>query len=247
MADNKIKAVLFDLGETIINFGKLDVTDIFRKAGRASYDFLKENDQPVPSYKRYLWTNLIAIRFHSIISAITGNDFDSLDALKKYGRRNGFKLTDEQWHHINWCWYKPLRDKATVEPDIRQTLTKLQQAGIKLGVISNTFVNASALDRHLQEEGIIDFFPMRIYSYQLPKRKPHKSIFITGANRIDTPPENIIYVGDRIDFDVKGSQKANMFPVLKSAYTNENKKVPQGIMKIDYISQLPDIISEINS
>ena len=64
---------------------------------------------------------------------------------------------------------------------------------------------------------------------------------------LDTPPENIMYVGDRIDFDVKGSLKANMLPVLKSGYTNENKRIPPGILKIDHISQLPAIISETNS
>ena len=235
------------MGETLINFGKMDIAALFTEAGRLSYAYLKEHAQPVPSFRRYLWSNLLSIRLHSLFAGVTGKDFDSLIAIRKYGIRKGFDLTDQQWNRINWCWYKPLRDKATVEPDIQTTLTKLQQAGVKLGIVSNTFVNSNALDRHLEEEGIIDFFPMRIYSYQFSKRKPHKSIFLAAANKIDTPPENIMYVGDRIDNDVKGSQKANMIPVLKTAYTNKNKKIPPGILKIDLISQLPDILNEFNS
>ena len=175
--------MLFDLGETIISFGKLDIASLFKEAGRISYAYLKERAQPVPSIKRYLWANLFSIKMHLLKSAFTGNDFDSIEVLKKYGRRHNFNLTDEQWIHVNWCWYKPLRDIATVEPDIHRTLTQLKEAGLKLGIVSNTFVNCSALDRHLEEEGILDFFPMRIYSYEEPKRKPNKNIFLKAAEK----------------------------------------------------------------
>ena len=246
MAANKIKAVLFDLGETLLNFGKVDTTALFAKAGRISYDYLKDRSQPVPSFKSYLWRNLFAIKLHAIVSGITGNDFDSLPALKKYGKRKGFNLTDQQWQDINWSWYKPLRDVATTEPDLPETLSALQDMGLKLGILSNTFINESSLDRHLEEEGIKNFFPLRIYSYQYRFRKPDKRIFLAAADQIGVAPENILFIGDRIDNDVKGALKAGMRPILKTAYTNKGKIPPDGTPIIDHISQLPAIINETN-
>lgn len=246
LADRQIKAVLFDLGDTLLNFGKVDTASLFLEAGRTSYEYLKKAGQPVGGFKRYLWGNLLGIRFKSFITEIVGRDFDSLEVLKSYGKKNCYDLTDEQWEDINRCWYEPLRGRTKVESDIIETLTKLRDAGLKLGIVSNTFVNACSLDSHLEEIGMLDFFPMRIYSYQLKFRKPNKKIFLAAASNIDTPPENIVYVGDRINKDVNGALKAGMIPVLKTAYTNAGKKSPEGTIEIETISQLPDIIEKIN-
>ena len=246
--DNKqIKAVLFDLGETLINFGHIKTTSAIFEAGKRSYDYLKKMNQPVGRFASYISGNLLNIRIRAILSEITGKDFDSLEELKKYGQRKKFTLTDEQWHEFNWYWYEPLTDHATIEPGLIDMLGGMRTSGIKLGIISNTFVNSSALDRHLKEMGIIEFFPMRLYSYQYKYRKPNKNIFLKAARNIDVPPENVIYVGDRIDKDVKGSMGAGMTPVLKKAHTNDGKTCPKNVAIIKTLSELPGLIERINS
>ena len=247
MADKPIKAVLFDLGDTLLNFGRVDTGALFLKAGRVSYEYLKSAGQPVSGYQRYLWGNLLGIKAKSLVSELFGNDFDSLEVLKYYGKRKKYTLTKEQWKNVNDCWYQPLKEQTDVESDILESLGKLRDAGLKMGIISNTFVNACSLDNHLEELDMLDFFPMRIYSYQYPFRKPNVKIFLEAARRIETPPENTLFVGDRINKDVKGALKAGMKPVLMSAYTNEGKKRPEGIIEIDKISELPEIVKNINS
>ena len=86
MADKQIKAVIFDLGDTLLNFGKVDTGSLFLKAGRLSYEYLKAAGQPVGGFQRYLWGNLLGIRAQSFFSGLFGNDFDSLEVLKVYGR-----------------------------------------------------------------------------------------------------------------------------------------------------------------
>ncbi len=247
MASDKIKAVLFDLGDTILNFGRIKASELFKDAARGSHAFLEECQQPVARMLAYGLVNLFGIRFNHLVSHMTGKDFDSLLLLKKYGDKRGFDLPVEQWQEINWLWYLPLRKKTTLEADIVGTLEKLKEMGLKLGIISNTFVNGHALDRHLEEEGLLDFFPIRLYSYQFDFRKPDKRIFLEGARQIEVQPQNIMYVGDRLDKDVKGSARAGMIPVLKKAYTNEGKKVPNGTHKIETVAQLPDLIEMINN
>lgn len=247
MVPIQIKAILFDLGDTLLNFGPINTLGLLKEAGYRSYSFLRQTNQPVGGYTYYLWYNFIGLRLNYFISGITGNDFNSLDVLKKYGKRKGFDLSEEQWEHVNWLWYEPLCEKASVEDDLVGTLEKLKALGLKLGIISNTFVNGTTLDRHLSEVGVLDFFPMRLYSYSFSRRKPHQSIFLEASRKLEVDPCNIMYVGDRVDNDVKGCRNAGMFPVLKKAYTNENKQVPEGTVTIETISQLPDIVKKINN
>ncbi len=246
MGQTKIKAVLFDLGETLVNFGKVDSAKVFKEAGRRSYTFLKKLNQPVGGFRRYFWRNLWGLRVRYYISMMTGRDFDSLAVLRKYGTRRGFGLSAEQWQQLNWLWYEPLRQRAWTEPGLAETLAELAEAGLKLGIVSNTFVSGSTLDRHLAEEGLISFFNTRVYSCQFGLRKPNKRIFLEAARQVGAEPANIIYVGDRVNKDVKGALRAGMQPVLKNAYTNAGKRLPAGVERIDSISELPDLVCKIN-
>ena len=246
LAEKKIEAVLFDIGETLLNFGRVDVVSLFRQGGRLAYDFLKKLNQPTGSLHFFLLEHLWMIRIFHIWSAIRGRDFDSLELLKKIGEKKGIRLSEAQWQEFAWCWYEPLSKFATVEADIKQTLGKLKQAGIKLGILSNTFINAVILERHLRETGILNFFSVRLYSYQFRFRKPDSRIFIEAAKKIDCPPQNVLFVGDRLNIDIIGALKANMFAAVKKAYTNTLKKVPEDVIKIERLAELPGIIAEIN-
>lgn len=246
MDGRTIQAILFDLGETLILFGRLRAGEIFNRAARLSYDYLVQQNQPVGSYRLYwLWNNLY-IRLRLLSSFLSGNDFDSLTALKQYGRKKGFTLTESQWEELNWQWYSPLAEKAEIEPDIHKTLAALKQAGLKLGILSNTFVHGSSLDRHLKEAGLLEYFDHRIYSYQYAFRKPDRRIFLEAARKIDTEPARILFVGDRMDKDVRGALAAGMVPVLKQNGTNKKKGVPDGVFRVQYISELPELVQKLN-
>jgi len=247
LPDKKIKAVLFDLGETLLNFGKVNTTRLFRQGAISSYDFLKNSGQPVDSFNYYYWRNLIALRIWRWLSNITGSDFDTLALLRKAGTKRGVKLNPEQWRHLAWLWYEPLSKIGRTEPKTKETLAVLKNLGLKLGIVSNTFVNGCSLDKHLKQLGILDFFTVRVYSYEFDFRKPNAQIFKVAAKKIGETLENILYVGDRIDKDIKPAVKTGMQAVLKAAYTNAGKKVPQGAWKINRICELPGLVKRINA
>jgi HAD superfamily hydrolase (TIGR01549 family) len=247
LTDRKIKAVLFDLGETLLNFGEVNTNRLFQTGAKLSYDFLKGCGQPVGSFKYYCWRNLIALRLRQWLSSITRRDFNSLVLLRGVGTKRGIKLDRQQWRHFAWLWYEPLSQVSQVEPGIAETLGTLKSLGLKLGIVSNTFVTASSLDKNLERFGILDFFPVRIYSYEFDFRKPDARIFKTAAEKVGEMPQNIMFVGDRIDKDVKPAAKAGMWAVLKAAYTNIGKKIPEGIWKINQIAELPALVEKINA
>jgi len=242
-----ITAVLFDLGETLLTFGKVKATEAFRQGARLSYEYLKSCGQRVGSFEYYFWRNLIALRIRHLISNITQNDFNSSALLRGIGKKRGVSLDRRQWEQFSWLWYEPLSKLGRVEPDIRQTLAKLGALGLKLGIVSNTFVSAHSIERHLEQAGILEFFPVRLYSYEYDFRKPNRQLFEIAAEHIGEAPQHIAYVGDRIDKDILPALKLGMTAILKAAYTNAGKTPPYGAHKISQLADLPDLIQRINA
>jgi putative hydrolase of the HAD superfamily len=111
---------------------------------------------------------------------------------------------------MEWLWYEPLSKVSKVESDIAETLAALKELGLKLGIVSNTFITGSSLDKHLEQLGILDFFPIRVYSYEFDFRKPDARIFKAAAEKVGERLENIMFVGDRVDKDVKAASKTGM-------------------------------------
>jgi HAD superfamily hydrolase (TIGR01549 family) len=245
--ETQIRAVVFDLGETLLNFGRVDTMRVFRQSASQTYAYLMKYNQPAGKFWWYFIRNIAAIQVRTLWANITGRDFDALSLLKKFGIRRGYKLSEEQWREVGWLWYEPLSRIAKVEQDIRITLSKLRRMGLKLGILSNTFISAGSLDKQLEQLGMLEFFPYRLYSYQFAFRKPDRRIFEEAAAKIGERAENILFVGDRIDKDAAPALKAGMRAALKSAYTNTDKIVPKGVIKIERIEELPAIIEKINT
>ncbi len=246
MAHDEIRAVLFDLGDTILDFGRVNTTKAFLLGARATHAFLKELGQPVAPFPWYALRNLVRLRMKHTLSSITRKDFDSLELLQTVGVRTGVNLTPEQWEQFAWLWYEPLGRCAKVEDDIRQTLGTLKSMDLKLGIVSNTFVNRSSLERHLKIISILDFFPVQLYSYEFHVRKPDPMLFRIAAEKIGVSAANCLFVGDRIDNDIVPAMGLGMKAVLKDAYTNAGKKLPQGAHRIRRLAELPELIREIN-
>ncbi len=244
---DEIKAVLFDLGETLLNFGKIKKTRLILQGARSSHDYLKEQGQPVGGFGSYFLRYLLRLRLRHFLAESRGRDFDSLALLQDVGRKEGVHLSREQWEEVIWRWYEPLSVLAEIEPDLHETLARLTESGLKLGIVSNTFVNRASLERQLTELGLLDFFCMRVYSYELGTRKPDPRVFEIAAERIGEAPGNILFVGDRVDMDVVPALGFGMRAALKDAYTNAGKAAPHGAWKIQHISELPALIEQANA
>jgi len=247
LSERKIKAVLFDLGETLLTFGRVDTLGFFRQGARLAYDFIAGRGRRLGGFELYYWRSLISLRLHHLLSRITGRDFEALGLLKKAAAKKGIELSQSDWENVVWLWYAPLSKVGCAEPDITQTLDGLKEAGLKLGIVSNTFINGCVLDRHLKQVGISDLFDFRLYSYEVDFRKPDRRIFEAAAERLGHKLENIMFVGDRIDNDIKPALRLGMTAVLKDAYTNKGKKVPQGAWKVNLLSELPGLIERIEA
>ena len=247
MNHDEIRAVLFDLGDTLLEFGRVNKTKAFLAGTKSTHAFLKTHGQPVSCFPWYFLRNLVRLRTKYLIANLTHQDFDSLEVLQKVGARLGVKLSQEQWEQFAWLWYEPLGRCARTEEDLARTLDRLKRMGLKLGIVSNTFVNRASLERQLRELGLLEFFGVQLYSYEFHVRKPSPEIFRIAAAKIEEPPERILFVGDRIDNDIRPALASGMRAALKEAYTNEGRKAPDATIRIRRLAELPALIERTNA
>ncbi|MCX5646957.1 MAG: HAD family hydrolase [Phycisphaerae bacterium] len=247
MAHDEIRAVLFDLGDTLLEFGPVNKTKAFLAGAKSTHAFLKDHGQPVSCFAWYFLRNLVRLRTKYLIANLTRKDFDSLQVLQKVGGGLGVKLSPEQWEQFAWLWYESLGHCARIEVDLARTLDTLKRMGLKLGIVSNTFVNRSSLERQLRELGLLDFFSVQVYSYELHVRKPSPEIFRIAADKIGERAQSVLFVGDRIDNDIRPALASGMRAALKEAYTNEGRKTPDTALRICRLAELPALIERINA
>lgn len=246
MPGGRIKAVIFDLGGTLVSFDRIRMLKATWEGARSSYDYLCATGLRPGPYLLYAWTSTLRLRWQLLMTAITGRDFDVIELFKRVGRKKGIDLSPSQWEQLAWAWYQPLLRIARSEPDLPRTLKVLSEMGLRLGLLSNTFIPAFCLDRHLEQLGILEYLPIRLYSYQFPFRKPDSRIFKEAARRISLGFEQIMFVGDRLDWDIRPAIRLGMY----AAWITDklvHSRIPQGAFVIRALAELPELVQKVNA
>ncbi len=242
----RIRAIFFDLGDTLVDFGKVNIEEMFLKGARLAYEYLHSGGFTIPSFRAYHRRNLVSIRFNVVLSAITRREFNSRDTMGKICRKMGLNLNSDQLLELCRLWYEPLRQRAVVEPGTREMLKQFLSDGIKLVVVSNTFIPGEVLDYHLETEELLDLLPIRIYSCNTGFKKPNRQIFELGLTKAQVEPQNAIFVGDTPRADIYGANRVGMVSVLKDPvgrYPNTRYKPTHRIQRT---VELSDIVNRYN-
>ena len=120
---------------------------------------------------------------------------------------------------------------------------------MKLAIVANTFVPPHCLDAHLAEEGLLEFFPVRVYSSSVRYRKPHPRIFEMALERVGVSADRALFIGDLLAADIAGAKRAGMRTIWKpspkntAAFRNppsRRRQTPDFI--IPRLTQLPEAL-----
>lgn len=246
MMANRINGILFDLGDTLLEFGKVDIIGLFEAGARLAYDYLDELGQPLPNFATYHRRQNWAIRWSFFKSRLIRREFNALTVLGRLADRMGHRLTPQQTLELAWKWYEPLSRCAKIEPDVPQLLAEFRDHGLSLGVVSNTFVPGQVLDRHLATVGLLDLLPVRVYSCDVGHCKPGRRIYKLAAERTRLEPAQTLFVGDSPKADILGANRAGMISVLKDP-TGRHAQSPYAPMhQIRRLGELRDIVAQYN-
>jgi putative hydrolase of the HAD superfamily len=105
--------------------------------------------------------------------------------------------------------WEPIFKKVKLYPHVRETLGVFKEKGLTLGLLSD-FPPALKLE-YL---GLNSFWDTVICSEQTNRLKPDQTPFLELARQMGLPPEQILYVGNSVPYDIVGSKQAGMKAAL---------------------------------
>ncbi|MBI1337160.1 MAG: HAD-IA family hydrolase [Phycisphaera sp.] len=243
-----IRAILFDLGDTLIQYGQIDHAQLFEIAARRTYRLWSRNQKRMPGYRRYYLHQWFAMHWGFLKMKLLRREMSAMRYIRRASRKLWLDAQDDGFYEeLAWNWYKPLADVSHIEPDTVATIQLLRERGYRLGIVSNTFVPGFVLDRHLEMLGLLDAFPVRVYSCDVGYRKPDPRIFEEALRLLDVGPAEAIFIGDLLDADIHGSQRVGMVPILKRAAdaTYPSPPVHEEVPVIRTLGELPELIDRI--
>jgi len=98
-------------------------------------------------------------------------------------------------------------------PGAREALDELHDAGMTLGVVSNSSFRGEVIRHELSKHGLDDHLSIVVASADYAVRKPNPLLFETAAGLLGVCPADIWFIGNRLDTDVAGARAAGMYPV----------------------------------
>ncbi len=125
-------------------------------------------------------------------------------------------------------------------PDAYDTIEALGDRGYLLGLLSNADEDflQSALSRGRLRFSVIQS------SESLRAYKPHRAIFQALSSRFACAPDEILYVGDSANADMRGALNAGLRTAWVKRQTGDIDKYPEGVPAPDVtIDQLGDLLT----
>lgn len=105
--------------------------------------------------------------------------------------------------------WEPLFKDIRSFPYVEETLAEFKKAGLKLGLLSD-FPPV----QKLQYLGLSEYFDVILCSEEVGALKPDPFPFQVLAERLGCSPQQILYVGNSVPYDVKGAQRAGYSSAL---------------------------------
>ena len=96
---------------------------------------------------------------------------------------------------------------------IVEVLDFLRTNNIKTGILSNTMFSGGVLEEELKRHNLAQYFSFVIASSDYGFRKPSPRIFNVAIKKMNLEPSEIWFVGDTLEYDIKGATQSGLYPV----------------------------------
>ena len=225
-----IKAVIFDLDNTLMDFMKMKSMSIdaaingMIEAGLdLDFTIAKNDIYKIYDTKGYEYQEV----FDDFISDFCG-------------------FLDKKYLAAAIVSYRKTKEATMVlYPNVNSTIINLSKKGLKLGIVTDAPSREAWI--RLYSMRMHHLFDVVVTYDDTNKRKPSREPFKKAADLLDVESENILMVGDWPERDVIGAKKLNMktaFAKYGDMFGTENSGADYDL---DNISEIIDIVDKENS
>jgi putative hydrolase of the HAD superfamily len=241
-----LKGVLFDMGGTLLEYKREDweAMDVQLNSDLHTYLTARGHADKLPPLDEFL--EVFNARFRSSWeqAARTQKSFNMLNLLDELFSERGISERAGPDHIVPW--YKGVSDITYVRPDVKPTLERLRDSGLRLGLVSNTAWPSTIHDPDLERFGLLDLLECRVYSCEQGWEKPAPPIFRAALECIGLEPGETAFVGDFRRYDIAGAHAVGMKGIWKRVEGRPDDVDDPGVVPdatITTIGELPEALS----
>ncbi|MFG2117607.1 HAD family hydrolase [Streptomyces sp. NPDC048710] len=194
------------------------------------------------------WADWLAVprhTFHAMFGAVIAQGRDYREVFQEF--RPGFDLYEEREKRAAVGQPESFGEED-LYPDVRPALAKLGADGLWLGIAGNQTVRAGRILRELFSHDV-DLIGT---SDDWGASKPDLEFFKSLARAVPFDADEILYVGDRCDNDVRPARQADMQTALVHRgpwatiqwNTEEARELPT--FRVESLQELPGLIAQFN-
>ncbi len=191
------------------------------------------------------WLGIPRHTFAAMFGAVIAQGRDYRETFQEF--RPGFDLYDEREKRAA-AGQPETFGEDDLYPDVRDALATLRADGLWLGIAGNQTVRAGKILRELFTEDV-DLIGT---SDDWGASKPDRAFFDRVAEVVPAEPDEMLYVGDRVDNDIRPAAAAGMHTALVHRgpwatiqwHTEEAEKLPT--FRVESLLELSGLIREFN-
>ena len=242
-----IRAVLFDLGGTLLHYEQPPDNTFEAMNGRALHTFLKVAIQ----HGAHVADQDLAIRAVARMAAAleakakrTHYSNQAETVVREGLEAVGVRVPESVFDEAMQAYYEVISEVVRpLEGDTAEVLRQLTDQGRLLGLVSNTLWMPEIHDADLERFGLLEYLPVRVYSSRAGYIEPDERIFRQALDCFDVAPAEAVFVGDKLDGDIAGPQKIGMRGILiASLFRVETSDEVTPDARIGALDELPELL-----
>jgi putative hydrolase of the HAD superfamily len=238
-----MKAVLFDLGHTLINYHN-DWKGPERQAVEAVSNLVLERSSN-GAKKEDVTSNLLGLLARA--RQVKTTEFLEVPLESVLNNCFTYFSVEEEEDLMQGSleiFYDVLLERRDLVPGTLEMLQVLRDEGYKIGLVSDVAWGLPSYFplRDMKYFGLDDYFDDMVFSTDVGLRKPNPRIFKIALYNVGARAEESVFVGNNLQCDIKGALGVGMTAILKSSdfYTHDESIVPT--YKIDDWPEFEDIL-----
>jgi putative hydrolase of the HAD superfamily len=203
-----LRAVLFDWGNTLVRFTWDDA--LLAAGHRAGLAALGREAEAEAFTRRFRDEVLPSMSEHDEYAA-------SL-------RRLLGDVSDEEIDRFVDAEHEAWRPAHFVLPSAAGLLDALRERGLKTGIVGNAWPEPGRVLRgDLERHGLLERLDVVVFSTELGVRKPDPRLFRHALDQLDVAAEDALYVGDRLEQDIRGAAAVGMTTMLATWFRADDE------------------------
>jgi HAD superfamily hydrolase (TIGR01549 family) len=240
----KPKAVIFDLGSTLIDYLTNSWEEISNESSRAAFTHLVTNGHKINPVSELLIEFEVLKQGYRKRATESLREWTVIGVIEELFSNAGLADPGTLASEFHQIYYDLIAAHLYVYEDTIETLSWIRQGVEKIGLISNTILLEENHLVELNRFGISPFLDYKIFSSTFGLRKPHPDIFSKAVELAGFEPAECVYIGDRYVEDITGPASIGMPAILKRI---PDRKYPEEMpVSTRQINNLADLKSHLD-